>query len=130
MSAEFRPFKAKDLDSFEVQGAHKMILQAVKLRPLAMINAEDSLWSFTMWADGKPRACAGADGEGGLWVFLAPDLKKHMVSLTRYGMAMIDAHRRLSGPVHAEIDPSHKEAVRWVRLAGFRQINHLVWVYP
>lgn len=130
MSVEFRPFKMRDLDTFEVQPLHKIVLHHVRTRPFVLMDAEDSVWSFTMWAEGKPKACAGVMDDGGLWVFLASDLRRYMVQLTRYGMSMIDAHHGVKGPVHAQICPSHAEAVRWVRLAGFRQITSSVWVYP
>lgn len=129
-AVEFRPFKARDLDSFQVQPKHELVLKAMRLRPFSLLDAEESLWSFTMWVDGKPLACAGANELGQLWVFLGPNMRKHMVALTRYGKSMIDAHHNIVGPVWADIDQTHPEALRWVQLAGFRQIEPFLWVYP
>ena len=126
----FRPFRMRDLDSIEVQPRHEETLKTVRLRPFTLLGAEDSLWSFTMWVDRKPLACVGATEDGELWAFLAADLRRHMIPLTRYGKSMIDAHKAIVGPVWADIDRDHPEAVRWIRLAGFREIKPFLWVYP
>ena len=126
----FRPFTARDLDSIEMQDRHELVAKAVRIRPFTLLDAEDSLWSFTLWVDGKAKACVGANDMGQLWAFLARDLRKWMLPLTRYGKSMIDAHRAIVGPVWADIDPDHAEGVKWVRLAGFRQIEPSLWVYP
>jgi hypothetical protein len=126
----FQPFKAADLYGFEVQARHKAVLDWVQARPFIALDAEDSLWSFTMRVDGKAKACVGATDEGAIWAFLGPDLRKYMLPLTRYGRSMIDAHVSLVGPVWANIDPVHRNAVKWARLAGFRQIDPSLWAYP
>lgn len=128
---EFRAFRARDLDSIEVQDRHEAVLKAVRLRPFSLLDAELSPWSFTMWAEGKPKACVGAGDEGQLWAFLAKDLRKYMLPLTRYGMSMIDAYKDITGnPVWAGIDPDHEEGVRWITLAKFRKIDTSLWCYP
>lgn len=131
MSAvEFRPFKARDLDSLDVQPAHEATAKWVKLRPFTLLDAEDSLWSFTLWGDGKPRACAGIGPEGAIWAFLARDMKRWMLPLWRYGRAMIDAHTAIVGPVWAQVDPKYSEAVHLVQMANFRSLEPSLWVYP
>lgn len=131
MSAvDFRPFRARDLDSFEVQPAHELTLKWARLRPFSLSDAEDSPWSFTMWAGGKPRACAGVGPEGGIWAWLGPDMRRYMLPLWRYGLAMIDAHVGIAGPVWAQVDPKYPEAVHLVRMAKFRQLDLSTWAYP
>lgn len=126
---KFLPFKANDLRSLEVQARHEPVRNFVSKRPLLLADIEDSLWSFTMHADGKPRACVGATEEGAIWAFLAKDLRRWMLPLTRYGRSMIDAHVAVVGPLWAELDPEYPEAVKWARLAGFRQIDRSLWTY-
>lgn len=131
MSAvSFKPFQARDLDSLEVQAVHALTLKAVRLRPFSVLDAELSLWSFTMWVDGKPRACCGIGANGGIWAFLAPDMKRTMLPLWRYGRAMIDAHVAIVGPVWASVDPEYPEAVHLVRMAKFWSTGTRVWMYP
>lgn len=127
---KFLPFRSRDLDSLDVQDRHEGILKAVRIRPFTLLDAEDTIWSFTMWGKGQPRACCGVGPEGGLWAFLAKDMKYWMLPLYRYGRVMIDAHVAIVGPVWASVDPQYGAAVHLAKLAGFRPLEPSLWTYP
>lgn len=126
MSVEFRPFTPGDLYRIDVQERHKWVLDAMQRRPLSVAALENE-WAWTATAGGSVLCCAGAiDSE--MWCFLARDLRRHMVPITRYGRAMMAAHlATVGGRLWAHIDPAHPEAVRWAQMGGLRPVDGWLW---
>lgn len=127
MSVSFRPFEAEDLWRIDVQERHRWVLEAVQRRPL-ITGAMENTWSWTALEGSTVLSCVGAvDSE--IWAFLARDLRRHMVPITRYGRMMMDAHVAVVGPLWAHIDPAYHNAVRWAELGRMRRVDGWLWVY-
>lgn len=123
------PFGLSDLCQLEVQGVHKPVLPAVWSMGLHL-DVLLGPWSWTAWdAYGRPVACIGILPNGYVWAFLAPDLKRNMVAITRGCRDIMDAHVAAKGPVYASIDDGYPEAVRWAKLLGFKRAWRNKWRY-
>lgn len=130
MTGVWKPFELSDLTQVPVQDRHAHLVPLITLRPLAMTPMLTGLYSWTYWSGtGRPVFCGGVIGKGNwCWAFLARDMRKHMVAVTRGTRATLALH---PGPVRASIDPKHPEAVRWANILGFeRTQDPLVWVLP
>lgn len=124
----FRPFRFDDLRALAVQHRHRGTL-AKTLEASVKFEIPISPLSFTACGDGRVLACVGATPDGGVWAFLAEDLRRHMVPITRHCRELADMHYRMTGkPLYASIDGGHPEAVRWARLGGFQQQDGDTWV--
>ena len=117
--ADVRPFQLSDLNRMEIQPSH------APLRPLVMRNwlvtrpLLENDFSWTLWVDGEPKLAAGIMDDGVGWAFLAADMRGCMVRATREARKILHAFAVLRGPVHADIDTSSPEAVRWAVALGF-----------
>lgn len=131
MSLKIEPFSFSDLLLFEVQEAHAPLLPRLLARPLTVQRAAEGPWSYTAWLPcGVPAAACGILHNGYAWALLAPDMRRHMLAVTRAVSAILADYRVAVGPVSAEIDTSHPEAVRWAALLGFRPLGAgRTWVY-
>lgn len=128
MAAEIALFRVDDLNYLEAQPRQvEHIAQLATMNPVAMQCCMEGPWSFTGWAaDGRALWCIGVyDGE--IWGFLAKDLKRHMICLSRWGRAMLARHLCQVGPLR--VDCTFPEAVRLAKVLGCRHIGGQHWVY-
>lgn len=87
-------------------------------------------WSWTMWSGyGLPLGACGILPDGGAWAFLGPGLRPHMLAATRRARRELEDYASVARPAYAEVDKSHPEALRWVRLLGFRHDAGERWVH-
>lgn len=113
-----------------MQDAHKELLDRIKTSGLLLSCILLHDWAFTARLNGKVVMCGGSTGDE-IWAWLGKDMRKAMVPVTRYGMERIRRQVEQTGrPALAWIDNNIPNAVRWVRLTGFRPINDGYWTYP
>lgn len=87
-------------------------------------------WSWTMWSEyGIPLGAAGILENGGAWAFLGSGLRPHMLRATREARRGLENYVWEVGEVYAEVDKTHPEALRWVKLLGFRPSGGERWVF-
>ncbi len=116
-----------DLLLLDPQEVHRPAV-ALALRYASTVQrAWAGRWAWTMWAaSGVPLACCGIH-EGRAWAILGRDLRRYMVPLTRAVRIALEAHAAAEGPVTADVDEGHPEAVRWTTFLGFRREAPGVW---
>lgn len=131
MTLEFRPFLSPDLSELLVQGRHQAIRDEIVESGVAGLL--EGPFSWTALDNGRPIACCGIFCQkyrprrpGLAWAFLAPDLRRHMLSVTRHVRIALAACPR---PVLAEIDAGFPEGVRWASLLGFVPFGRYTWIY-
>lgn len=117
------PFRMADLDLLPVQERHNGTLATVLALPRDVtISLLETRWSWTAWSpSGIALACCGVLPNGEAWAFLACDLRRYMVPVSRAVRKVMQDHARAVGPVTATTLPDFPQAERWVRLLGFRQ---------
>jgi hypothetical protein len=124
---EFREFWLSDLYALDIQDRHKDILAQTigSVFSLQAVSAAD--WAWTCLVDGKVKACIGAT-RGEIWAFLGKDLKRAAPAMVKYAVRFLK--ERGGGPYRAWVDKNHPNAIRLVKLIGFRPENAGYWVYP
>ncbi len=121
MSVEIAPFELADLVKMDIQPKHASI-KPLFCRYILSLGELVGPWSYTAWNQyGLPVASIGVLLNGYVWAFLSPALRRDMLAVTRYAMGVMDDHALAVGPILADIDAEHPEAVRWAKLLGFRQ---------
>lgn len=129
-TAKILPFGMSDLLNMEVQGRHAWLVPHVWRNLLVVERQMVSPWSWTMWSVyGSPLGACGILPDGGTWAFLGSGLRPHMLMATRRTRQELENHVQVMGPVYAEVDKTHPEALRWVRLLGFRHDKGERWVF-
>ena len=129
-TAKILPFGVSDLLTMDVQERHAWMLPHALRNLLAAEHAMVGPWSWTMWSEyGIPLGAAGILRDGGLWAFLGPGLRPYMLRATREARRGLESYVRNVGPTYAEVDKTHPEALRWVKLLGFRQEGGERWVF-
>lgn len=122
MTVQFEPFDLYHLCVMQVQDRHAWLVNQVYDRWTEIEPRLVGPYSWTAWsAYGLPVACCGIMECGGTWAFLAKNLKRDMVAVSKYVRGVLDQFLAEKTTPYAEIDESHAEAVRWVRLLGFQQ---------
>ena len=129
-TAKILPFGVSDLLGMEVQKHHAWMIPYVWRNSLVVARQMVSPWSWTMWSEyGYPLGACGILPDGGTWAFLGSRLRPHMLMATRRTRRELENHVWDVGPAYAEVDKSHPEALRWVRLLGFRHDAGERWVF-
>lgn len=129
MRIDVRRFEPADLDAIEIQPRHASGITALVAERPGLKHLMRN-WGYTAWTPyGVPAAICGVLPNGTAWAILATDLKRFMVPISRAVRAVLKAHAREQGPVWADIDSTHPEAVRWARALGFREQSAGRWVF-
>ncbi len=130
MSVEIAPFELSDIAKIEVQPQHASI-KPMLCRYLLSLSELVGPWSYTAWNQyGLPVASCGILQNGNAWALLSPILRRDMLAVTRYVRGVLEDHTHAIGPVLADIDEKHSEAVRWAKLLGFRpKLEIGVWQF-
>ena len=129
-TAKILPFGVSDLLTMDVQDRHTWMIPHAFRNLLAVEHVMVSLWSWTMWSGyGIPLGAAGILQDGGTWAFLTPGLRPYMLRATREARRGLESYVRNVGPTYAEVDKTHPEALRWVKLLGFRPEGGERWVF-
>lgn len=122
---EFRDFMLGDLAGIDIQPSQQEQLERTLSSNIllgALCRAE---WAWTATKAGEPIAIAGCTA-GQIWMLLAKDLRRETVPIYRHMMASIKADGRT---LRARVDKDNENAIRLVRMAGFKPENHGFWVY-
>ena len=77
-------------------------------------------WSWTAMQDRTPVAACGIMAHCYAWAFLAADMRRHLLPVTRAVQHVLDTHSHVVGPVLAHIDEENENAVRWAKFLGFK----------
>lgn len=129
-TAKILSFGIADLLDMDVQERHAWMVPRVWRNLLIVHPVMVGKWSWTMWSEyGIPVGSCGITPDGGAWAFLTPLIRPHMVSATRKTRDALRSHLKEVGPVYADIDKTHPEALRWVKLLGFRHDDGERWVF-
>jgi hypothetical protein len=120
----FEPFAVFDLYTMVVQDRHADLVYDIKERETDYRARLEGPYSWTAWSVyGMPIASCGILEDGGTWAFLAKNLRREMVAISRYVRWVLDKACAANLVPYAEIDESYAEAVRWVELLGFHRTN-------
>ena len=118
---QFVPFQVGHLLDMTVQPEHAAIMPLFwGLGLTALYNSMVGPWSWTALRDEVPIASCGVVESGYAWAFLAEDVQRSLIPVTRAVRRVLDTHRQAVGPVLAHIDEADKNAVRWAKFLGFR----------
>ncbi len=129
-TAKILPFGVSDLLTMEVQERHSWMLPHVLRNLIVCEHTMVGPWSWTMWSEyGIALGAAGILEDGGAWAFLGSRLRPHMLRATREARRGLENHVAEVGEVYAEVDKTHSEALRWVKLLGFRPDGGERWVF-
>lgn len=114
----------------EVQERHAWLVPRVWYNLLDVHPVMVGRWSWTMWSEyGLPVGACGITPDGGAWAFLTPLIRPHMVAASRETRRQLENYVQEVGQVYADVDKTHPEAVRWVKLLGFRHEGGERWVF-
>ena len=133
MSVEYQPFCLGDLAQMDIQERHSFLRPWIFRDYLVCKEIMEGPWSWTAWNQyGVPvAACGIVEPDGFAWAFLATNMRKHMVSVTRKVHEVLNAYTMYIGPVWADIDETHAEAVKWAKYLGFQKEagNNSRWIF-
>lgn len=125
------PFQYDDLKHLAVQDRHAETLAKVLEQDKALVGAlTQNQWSSTAWQSplGMPLACYGILPGGEGWAFLAKDLRRDMIAITRHARGDLDRYAREIGPTWIRVDPKFPEGQRWAKLLGYRPSVDDKWI--
>lgn len=129
-TAKILPFGVSDLLTMDVQDHHAWMIPHAFRNLLAVEHTMVGQWSWTIWSEyGIPLGAAGILRDGGAWAFLGSGLRPYMLRATRVARRGLEDYVQNVGPTYAEVDKTHPEALRWVRLLGFRPDGGERWVF-
>lgn len=119
---ELKPFSLYDLGVMQIQDRHAGLVHTIQQRWTELEPRLVGPYSWTAWGTPKiPVAACGILECGGTWAFLAKNLRKDMIAVTREVRKVLDRFLAEKGVPYAEIDEAHAAAVRWVELLGFKR---------
>ena len=124
------PFGVSDMRVMDVQERYVSIIPHVWRNLLMVEQSMVGPWSWTMWSvHGRALCACGILSDGGAWAFLSPHIRPHLLAATRRTHLELQGHLLEKGPVYAEVDRTHLQALRWVKLLGFRHDAGERWVF-
>ncbi len=129
-TAKILPFGVSDMRVIDVQDRYVSLIPHVWKNLLMVEEALVAPWSWTMWSvHGRALGACGILPDGGTWAFLSPHIRPHLLAATRRTHLELQCHSCEVGPAYAEVDKTHPEALRWVKLLGFRHEAGGRWVF-
>lgn len=133
MSVELRRMQAEDLYLIQPRPEYRDgVRNIIDHDP----HVFEGPYSHTLWhAAGLPLACAGIMSNSESWAILSPQLKGYGILFSSYVVeyGLKPWVRDTGKAVTAHVDNDFTEAVKWVKLLGFRPVrewsNQTLWVY-
>lgn len=126
-TAKIERFRREDMELLEIQPRHAAVKEEFLERPEEFAHQIEKSYAWTIWsAHGIPLVIGGVTPQGWGWAFLAADLRRHMVAVSRLVRRVLT---HAEAPVFAEIDETWREGVRWATLLGFRRVRPGVWMF-
>jgi len=120
MSVELYPMQADDLFWIDLRDEYRdKVTEILEANP----HVFEGPYSHTLWhSSGVPLSAAGIMHNGESWALMSRDMKGYGLKFSAY----VRSHglepwvRDTGTPVIAHVDNDFPEAIRWVRLLGFR----------
>lgn len=116
-----RPFRADDTKLLEIYGAQEWI------RPYfeALASEAETGNAVSVFCGPDFLGCAGCSEVHPLravaWAIFVPGFPRHFLGIHRRTCAFLTQALETYARIEAYIDPEFPEAVRWVKLLGFRE---------
>lgn len=104
-------------------------------RVMELVGSNPEYCGTVLDGDGYPILCAGTYecANGGVsWTFFHDEMRRDMRACVRIVKQYAQKFMALTDkPIYVTVDNSHPDAVRWVKLIGFRQKKGGIWwVHP